>query len=41
MTRRAEASAAWGDLRGPADYKRSVVRTLTERTLAKAAERAG
>ena len=29
------------DLRGPADYKRSVVRTLTERTLAKAAERAG
>jgi carbon-monoxide dehydrogenase medium subunit len=30
-----------GDLRGPADYKRAVVRTLTVRALRRAVDRAG
>jgi carbon-monoxide dehydrogenase medium subunit len=36
----AEASEPTSDLRGPADYKRRVVRTLTARALRRAAERA-
>jgi carbon-monoxide dehydrogenase medium subunit len=36
----AEAAEPTSDLRGPADYKRSVVRTLTGRALTQAAQRA-
>jgi carbon-monoxide dehydrogenase medium subunit len=36
----AEAAEPVSDLRGPADYKRAMVRTLTVRALRKAAQRA-
>jgi len=38
--RAAAESAPWSDLRGPAEYKRDVIRVLTQRAIRKAVERA-